>query len=365
MAQHAVPVVWSPDDPAHDPQHEVWVGVADDRHRGRRRGSTRSSSALRGRRSPAGRGRRRTPTSVLARGPRRRSCSTFLRTRRRRAGRPGPYDELVGQDRVVPYLFPTAGDDRRAARPARGRGARRGRPVRLRHDDAGRARHLGGGPRGRRLRARPRPTWSPAGEPLGVRALPAAGPPRDARRATAAPATSTTPRSRPRRCATPATSGSAIVDVDAHHGNGTAGDLLRPRRRALRLGARRPGGRLVPARRRATPTRPAPAPGAGATRNLPLARGHRRRPLARRRRATSPTGWPPRAARRWSSRSASTPPPTTRRARCWSPPTATARPGGCSAATGLPAVVVQEGGYHLPTLGGLVAAYLGGHADPR
>ena len=30
---------------------------------------------------------------------------------------------------------------------------------------------------------------------------------------------------------------------------------------------------------------------------------------------------------------------------------------------GLPAVVVQEGGYHLPTLGGLVAAYLAGHAS--
>jgi acetoin utilization deacetylase AcuC-like enzyme len=29
--------------------------------------------------------------------------------------------------------------------------------------------------------------------------------------------------------------------------------------------------------------------------------------------------------------------------------------------TGLPAVVVQEGGYHLPTIGSLVAAYLSGH----
>jgi hypothetical protein len=29
---------------------------------------------------------------------------------------------------------------------------------------------------------------------------------------------------------------------------------------------------------------------------------------------------------------------------------------------GLPAVIVQEGGYHLPSLGGLVAAYLDGHA---
>ena len=31
--------------------------------------------------------------------------------------------------------------------------------------------------------------------------------------------------------------------------------------------------------------------------------------------------------------------------------------------SGLPAVVVQEGGYHLPTLGGLVAAYLSGHGS--
>jgi acetoin utilization deacetylase AcuC-like enzyme len=28
---------------------------------------------------------------------------------------------------------------------------------------------------------------------------------------------------------------------------------------------------------------------------------------------------------------------------------------------GLPAVIVQEGGYHLDTIGGLVAAYLDGH----
>ena len=28
---------------------------------------------------------------------------------------------------------------------------------------------------------------------------------------------------------------------------------------------------------------------------------------------------------------------------------------------GLPSVLVQEGGYHLPSLGGLVAAYLEGH----
>ena len=30
---------------------------------------------------------------------------------------------------------------------------------------------------------------------------------------------------------------------------------------------------------------------------------------------------------------------------------------------GLPSVIVQEGGYHLPSLGSLVAAYLAGHTS--
>jgi acetoin utilization deacetylase AcuC-like enzyme len=37
--------------------------------------------------------------------------------------------------------------------------------------------------------------------------------------------------------------------------------------------------------------------------------------------------------------------------------------GGLLGSLGLPSVVVQEGGYHLDTIGGLVAAYLDGHAD--
>ena len=37
--------------------------------------------------------------------------------------------------------------------------------------------------------------------------------------------------------------------------------------------------------------------------------------------------------------------------------------GRLLAATGLPAVAFQEGGYHLPTLGALVAAYLEGHSS--
>jgi acetoin utilization deacetylase AcuC-like enzyme len=37
--------------------------------------------------------------------------------------------------------------------------------------------------------------------------------------------------------------------------------------------------------------------------------------------------------------------------------------GTILARLGLPAVVVQEGGYHLPTLGGLVASYLDGQTS--
>ena len=264
----------------------------------------------------------------------------------------------------MPYLFPTAGDDRRACRPdPRGRDARRAgqfgydtmtlvgpgtwEAARAAVDCALTAADLVAG-----------------GRAGGVRALPPARPPRDAGRASAAPATSTTPPSPPRRCATPGTTGSAVVDVDAHHGNGTAGDLLRPRRRALRLGARRPGRRLVPARRRLR-------------RRDRRRRGRRARPATSRcpRAPATSRGSRPsrelaewvaaRAAPRWSSRSASTPPRTTRRARCRSPPTATARPARLLGALGLPAVVVQEGGYHLATLGGLVAAYLDGHARRR
>ena len=39
--------------------------------------------------------------------------------------------------------------------------------------------------------------------------------------------------------------------------------------------------------------------------------------------------------------------------------------GGLLGGLGLPSVIVQEGGYHLPSLGGLVAAYLHGHESAR
>ena len=39
------------------------------------------------------------------------------------------------------------------------------------------------------------------------------------------------------------------------------------------------------------------------------------------------------------------------------------REGAALGGTGFPAVVVQEGGYHLPTLGALIATYLAGHGS--
>ena len=215
----------------------------------------------------------------------------------------------------MPYVFPTAGmlDGLPATRA--GRDARPGRRVVLRHDDAGRAGHLGGGPGGRRRRAdgrRPRRRRRAAS---AYALVPAARAPRDPprvrrvllpqqrggrgrgaarhgattgwRSSTSTPTTATAPR----RCSTTAADvfyGSLHVDPGAGWFPHFVG-LRRRDRRAAR----------------------APAP----------------RSTARSRRAPATTGgWPPSTtsltardrapARRPSScRSASTPPAPTRRAR--------------------------------------------------
>ena len=273
--------------------------------------------------------------------------------------RQGPYVDLVGQSRVVPYLFPT---------PAMTAGLPT-RPAVAIHAEAGTYaydtmtlvgdRHLGGRPRGGRLRPdRGRP--GAGGRACGVRAVPAARPPRDAgrlRRLVLPQQRRGRGRGAARRWARPGGGDRHRRAPGQRHGR----DLLRPRGRALRVGPRRPRCRVVPAHRglrrrdghrRRRRVHPQPA----------AAGGDRRRRPGWRRSETWPTGWSPRAARPWWSPWASTPPPTTPRARSWSPSTATGRPGRSLGATGLPAVVVQEGGYHLPTLGSLVAAYLDGHA---
>ena len=161
----------------------------------------------------------------------------------------GPYEDLVGQDRVVPYLFPTPAMT--AGLPAR--------PAVAVHADAGRFAYdtmtlVGPGTFAAVLAAVD--CAAAAAELVSSGASrwrtrcpgrPATTPPPPA---SAAPATSTTPRSPPRCCAPAAPRRVGIVDIDAHQGNGTAAIFYDRARRALRLGARRPGRRLVPARRR-------------------------------------------------------------------------------------------------------------------
>ena len=134
--------------------------------------------------------------------------------------------------------------------------------------------HLGGGPRGGRRRGRPRPTWPgpargvtyalcrPPGHhatPLGVRRLVL---PQQRGGGGRAAAAARRRAGRGRRPGRPPRQRDPV-------------DLLRPRRRVLRLGARRPRRRLVPARRRVSPTRRGAAPGEGRHLNRPLAPGHR------------------------------------------------------------------------------------------
>ena len=357
MSQYAVPVLWSPDTRLHDPRHEVWVGCPDRRDRDVRAG--RRDPRRAGRAGvPAGRGPARRRAAGPGRGPRPRARSSSS-ARPPSAGPTGRTTDLVGQDRVVPYLFPTPGDDRRAAGPAGRRRARGRRPVRLRHDDAGRARHLRGRPRRRRLRHRRGRAGLVGRRAAGVRAVPATRPPRHARPASAAPATSTTPPSPPRCCAPAAPAGSAIVDVDAHQGNGTAAIFYE--RRDVRYGSVHvdPGAGWFP-HVVGYAEETGAGDGDGRHPQPPAARGHRRRRLARGRGRARRLGRA--TATPWSSRSASTRRPTTRRARSQVTADGYRAAGRLLGATGLPTVVVQEGGYHLPTLGGLVAAYLEGHA---
>ena len=158
----------------------------------------------------------------------------------------GPYAELVGQDRVVPYFFPTA---------ALLAGMEPSPPAAL-HAQTGQfcydtmtvvgPGHLGGGAGGGRLRADRR---RPGRRRASGRRTRCAGrrAPRDGQgyggscylnnAAVAAEALRVAGHARV-----------AVVDVDAHHGNGTQAIFWERSGRAVRVGARRPGRGLVPAR---------------------------------------------------------------------------------------------------------------------
>ena len=138
-----------------------------------------------------------------------------------------------------------------------------------------------------------------------------------------------------------------------------AGDLLRPRRRVLRQRARRPGGRLVPAPRRATPTRRARAraPAATATRSVAPGAGDDPWLAALDELLDDVRAFGPDALVVSLGVDAAVDDPE-------SPLQITAAGYGAAGerlgALGLPTVLVQEGGYHLPTLGALVLSVLTG-----
>jgi len=152
----------------------------------------------------------------------------------------------------------------------------------------------------------------------------------------------------------------AVVDVDAHHGNGTQAVFWeRPDVLYGSVHVDPAAGWFPHVFGHAHET--GAAAGAGATRNLPLPEG------------TGDDAWVSAVAdlAAWASAAgcsalvvslgvdAAADDPE-------SPLQVTgsgfSRAGGILGGLGLPSVLVQEGGYHLPTLGGLVAAYLSGHA---
>ena len=212
-----MPAVWTPRHAGHAPGGGYWLGVElpgdEEPPRGevlragarsrRRRRPPRDQSR---RRAAAARPRCRVPRLVLAGVER--VGSRGARRRDRAAAR-----------RAVRVRAPPA--HVRPSDPRAGGAVGAQRPIRDGHHDAHRARHLRRGARRGRHRAhRLRPRAGP-GSAGRVRRDAVRRDITRARRSTAAPATSTTRRSPRSTCATAARARVAIIDIDAHHGNGT------------------------------------------------------------------------------------------------------------------------------------------------
>ena len=353
MDQYAVPVVWSPQTRRHDPRHEVWVGVATE---GTER-ADRVDAILDALRTDGHELVEATPQPDDALlDVHDRELIEFLRSAAERWAA-GPYADLVGQERVVPYLFPTPAMT--AGLPAR--------PAVAIHADAGRFAYdtmtlVGQG------------TWEAARAAVDC-AVEAAG-----LVSGGAPLAYALCRP-PGHHATPAgfggscylnnaavaaaalrRSGAArvgIVDLDAHQGNGTAAIFWD--RDDVLYGSVHvdPGAGWFP---HVVGYADETGAGAGedATRNLPLPEGAGDEPwlAAVAQLAEWVSGCDALVVSLGVDAAADDPE---------SPLQVTAdgyrAAGRLLAATGLPAVAVQEGGYHLPTLGALVAAYLEGHAS--
>lgn len=352
MSQYAVPVVWSPDTRLHDPGREVWVGVATPATEVAERVDV-ILDAL----SAAGH-RLVEPASGVAdvlesvHDP---ALLEFLRTAHER-WRAGPYDDLVGQDRVVPYLFPTTA--MAAGLPLR--------PAVSVHAEAGRFVYdtmtlVGPG------------TWRAARAAVDCASY-AASLVSDGERTAYAlcrpPGHHATPAGFGGSCylnnaavaAEALRRGGAerigIVDVDAHHGNGTAAIFYT--RADVLYGSVHvdPASGWFP-HVVGYAEEIGAGDGVGATRNVPLPPG------------TDDDGWlaAVHELAGWVAGSCDALVVSLGVDAARDDPESPLlvseegyrQAGAALGGTGLPAVLVQEGGYHLPSLGGLVAAYVAGH----
>ena len=348
-----VPVVWSPTTRLHDPRHEVWVGVATEGTEV----SARVDAILDALRDEQFRliEASADPAPLLS-SVHDGAMLGFLRTASERWAE-GPYAEAVGQDRVVPYLFPT---------PAMTAGLPTRRAVAV-HADAGVFAYdtmtlVGPG------------TWEAAVAAASCAAdassLVSQGTPL-AYALCRPPGHHATPAGFGGSCylnnAAVAAEGLraggadrvAVVDIDAHHGNGT--EAIFYERDDVLYGSVHvdPGAGWFP-HVVGYAEETGRGAGTGATRNLPLPEG------------TADDQWltAVHELSEWVTAEgcsalvvslgvdAAADDPES--------PLLITSDGYRSAGrilgdTGLPTVAVQEGGYHLSTLGGLVAAYLDGH----
>jgi acetoin utilization deacetylase AcuC-like enzyme len=352
MSQYEIPVVWSPDTRRHDPIHEVWVGVAEPSTEVAERVDVILSALADHRLIEA----TASPDEMLGRV----HDPELLRFLAAAAGRwaDGGYAEEVGQSRVVPYVFPT---------PAMSAGLPLSVPTRV-HAEAGSFAYdtctlVGPG------------TWEAAraAAACAVEAaqLVAAGTPL-AYALARPPGHHATPAGYGGSCYLNNTAVAAqtlraaghervgIVDLDAHHGNGTQAIFYG--RNDVHYGSVHvdPGAGWFPhyvgfAGETGT------GAGEGATFNLPVPPG------------TGDERWVDavRQLTDWVTSAGCTALIVSLGVDAAvdddaSPLEVTHdgyRAGGeLLGATELPAVAVQEGGYHLPTLGALVVAYLDGHA---
>lgn len=351
----AVPVFWSPETRLHDPRHEIWVGVATPAAEVAQRVEV-ILEAL----GDAGHDLVEVDASAgvdgvlgLVHDP---ALLDFLATAESRWSA-GEYVDEVGQDRVVPYLFPTPGmagglplrepvavhalagtygyDTMTLVGPGTWRAARAAAAC-----AHAAARHVAAGA----------PVAYALSRPPGHHATPA-GYGGSCYLNNAAVAAQTLRDAGHERI--------GIVDLDAHHGNGTAAIFYARDDVAYASVHVDPEAGWFPHYVGFAEEIGAGA-GTGATRNLPLEPGSGDTPWLEA--VTDLTDW---VGSRGSTALVVSLGVDAARDDPESPLEVThdgyAAAGRLLASLGLPAVVVQEGGYHLPTLGSLVAAYLDGH----